>query len=137
MKKFLFILCLIPMVLFGQTDNYNRMTIITSKYWTSDMIYNSVTDKFDFIDKTQPSTLNIEWLFLINKDTKTGMIKAGDAAYDVISYELAVKDGMEIVDFNVHNIKLNKHMKLLLTQKNGDTFIGLYDFVGRVVYYFD
>lgn len=101
------------------------------------MIWNSSTSEFDFVDRTEPDVKFIEWYMLIDKEQKTGTIKAGDVAYDIIIYSFKNQDGLDIVSFDVTNIKLKKTMKLLLTQKDGDMIVGIYDLVGRTAYYFD
>lgn len=101
------------------------------------MVWNNRTNEFDFVDRTQPDNSTIAWYMIIDKESKTGTIKAGEVAYDIITYELKNQDGLDIVSFEVTNIKLKKTMKLLLTQKDGDMFVGIYDLVSRTVYYFD
>jgi hypothetical protein len=138
MKKYLLILTLfLSNLLFAQSEKYHKINFITEKYWVSDMVWNNTTNEFDFIDRAEPDVSFIEWHMLIDKEQKTGTIKAGNVAYDIITYSLKNQDGLDIVSFEVTNIKLKKTMKLLLTQKDGDMLVGLYDLVGRTAYYFD
>lgn len=138
MKKYLILLfLLVGNILSAQSENYTRLSGYTYMSWTADMVWNYTTQEWDFINRDDRGEKYVEWGFLVNKFNNTGTIKAGTVGYDILDYRTEVKDGMKLVIFEVYNAQLGRKMTFILTQDGVDTFIAIYDNVGRAAYYFD
>lgn len=138
MKKLLLILILlIAGPALGQ--GYKTYNIETRYRSSNTMIWNQSKEEWDFFDNDDRQDFIVEWKLVIDAGAQTGTIIANNVSYDITSItNRKSKDGSTVVVFQVSTAVAGRKITFLLTEgKEGETFIGMYDFTKRTAYYFN
>ena len=136
MRKFLTLfLVLIGTLSFAQPV-VDRI-VVTNFMSSSDMIWNTRTYKFDFIDNNDREIWKTSWEITLFQNG-TGRIQSGDITYTVKEWIFDNSNENPLVRATTYNHTLGRDVVVIIHKDNktGEFMLSVFDKDGRMSYYF-
>ena len=136
-KYFLFILLLVGLTTpsFSQAE-VARKSLVTSTAWTNQMVWSSLESKWLFVDNHDKEHKAFMWDIILY-DNNTGIMMCGTVKYTITNYNFVkMDDGYDLAEIIAFNHVLGREVTLLLGRPEGKTFLAIYDYESRGVFYF-
>jgi len=129
------LLALSPLLGKAQVKTFNYTSTTRE---TSTMVWSSYREEWDFYERDDKQTFTINWTFALNGTLGNGTIVGNSQAYDVRDIEYRVKNGVTMLICESYPTQnLQREMTIIMsTFEDGDMLIALYDYDGRLAYYY-